>query len=142
VTAVPRKKLTVAEYLAIEARAEFRSEFHDGEMFLVPRSGPAHNKVKENLIVEIGGRLKGSRCRTYSSDQRVKVKRTGLYTYPDLIIVCGKPETDPDDPDTITNPQVVFEALSPSTERYDRGTKFRHFKKLPSVQEIVLVSQD
>lgn len=103
---------------------------------------PRHNEVKENLIGELYGRLKGGRCRTYSSDQRVKVDRTGLYTYPDLVIVCGKPEFAPNDPDTLVNPQVVIESLSKTTESYDRGKKFQHYKRLPSVQEYVLVSQD
>lgn len=141
-TALPKKKLTEAEYLAIERAAEVKSEFYGGEMFAMAGATPRHNEVKENLIGELYGRLKGGRCRTYSSDQRVKVDRTGLYTYPDLVIVCGKPEFAPNDPDTLVNPQVVIEILSKTTESYDRGKKFQHYKRLPSVQEYVLVSQD
>lgn len=142
-TAVPKKKLTEAEYLARERDAEFKSEFYAGEMFAMAGASRQHNDIKENLSVEIGGRLKGGPCRTYSADMRVKVKRTGLYTYPDFLIVCGPPEFEVvQGTDTLLNPQVVFEILSESTERYDRGTKFQHFQKLPSVREYVLVSQD
>ncbi|MBY0460747.1 MAG: Uma2 family endonuclease, partial [Gemmataceae bacterium] len=105
-------------------------------------SSRLHNTVAMNLGGEIHARLKGGPCRPYMQDQRVLVNRTGLYTYPDLLIVCGEVETAVGDDDTITNPRVVVEVLSPSTERYDRTTKFRHYQQLPSVQEYVLVSQD
>lgn len=148
-TAVPNRKLTPAEYLAIEKKATFKSEFFNGEMFPLHRDAPVgmagasrpHNTAVMNLGGEIHARLKGGPCRPYTQDQRVLVDRTGLYTYPDLLIVCGQVETDPIDDDTITNPRVVVEVLSPSTERYDRTTKFRHYQQLASVQEYVLVSQ-
>ncbi|MDB5313396.1 MAG: hypothetical protein JWO38_7598 [Gemmataceae bacterium] len=141
-SAVPKKKLTEAEYLALERKAEFKSEFYNGEMFAMAGASRQHNELKENLSIEIGSRLKGGPCRTYSSDQRVNVDRTGLYTYPDLLIVCGRPEFDPKDTDTLVNPQVIIEILSKSTESYDRGVKFLHYRRLPSVREYVLVSQD
>ncbi|HYH66679.1 MAG TPA: Uma2 family endonuclease [Urbifossiella sp.] len=141
-TAVPKAKLTVAEYLAIERRAEFKSEFYDGEMFAMAGASREHNTVNENLSVRIGGQLLGGPCRTYSRDLRVRIERTGLYCYPDLVIVCGEPRMAEEDKDTLTNPRVVVEVLSPSTERYDRTTKFRHYKQLPSVEEYVLVAQD
>lgn len=149
-SAVPKRKLTAAEYLAIEKKAEFKSEFFNGEMFPLHRDAPVgmagasrpHNRINENLSVEVGSRLKRGSCQSFSRDQRVLVDRTGLYTYPDLLIVCGEVETAEGDEDTITNPRVVVEVLSPSTERYDRTTKFRHYQQLPSVQEYVLVSQD
>ncbi len=141
-SAEPKKKLTEDEYLAIERGAVFKSDFYDGEMFATAGASRAHNELKDNLIIEVGSQLKGGRCRTYSADMRVKVKRSGLYTYPDILIVCGPPEVDPKHPDTLLNPQVVIEILSDSTESYDRGAKFRHYKRLASVQEYVLVSQD
>ena len=141
-TAVPRSKLTVAEYLAIERRAEFKSEFYDGEMFAMAGASVEHNRVNKNLAVELGARLKGGPCELFISDLRVRIKRTGLYCYPDLVIVCGEPQYAEEDKDTLVNPRVVFEVLSPSTERYDRTTKFQHYKQLPSVQEYVLVAQD
>lgn len=136
------RKLTQAEYLSIERDAEFRSEFYSGEMFLMAGGIPAHNIIKENLIGELYAQLKGGPCRSFSSDQRVKITPTGLYTYPDIVVVCGQPEYDPADPNTLTNPQVLIEVLSPGAAEYDRGTKFRHYQKLESVREIVFVSQD
>jgi Uma2 family endonuclease len=141
-SALPKRRWTVAEYLAYERTAEQRHEFFNGELFAMAGASREHNTAKDNWIGELYARLKGGPCRTFSSDQRVKVDRTGLYTYPDIVIVCGKLEFDPDDRDTLLNPQVIIEILSPSTEGYDRGAKFRHFQKLPSVNEFVLVSQD
>lgn len=140
-SAVPKRKLTEAEYLAIERAAEFKSEFYNGEMFAMAGASREHNRVKENLIVEVGGRLKGGPCQTFSSDQRVKVEPTGLYTYPDIVVVCGRPEYAETDRDTLVNPTVVIEVLSPSTQKYDRVAKLRFYKKLASLREYVLVSQ-
>ena len=142
-SAVPKpRKLTVAEYLAIEAKAPTKSEFYDGDMFAMAGAAPEHCFVTENLSVELGGKLKGGPCRTVSSDLRLKVSWTGLYTYPDLMILCGPPEYDPADRNTLLNPTVVVEVLSPSTERYDRGAKFRNYQQIPTFQEYVLVAQD
>lgn len=140
--ALPKPKLTVAEYLAIERRAEFKSEFFDGEMFAMAGASREHNIVNENLSLEIGSRLRGTPCRTLSRDQRVTIDRTGLYCYPDLVIVCGPPEYAAEDRDTLINPQVIIEVLSPSSERHDRTTKFRHYQQLASVGEYILISQD
>ncbi len=117
-SAVAKRKLSAAEYLAIEQRAEFKSEFFNGEMFAMDRASREHNRVKENLVGEVGIRLKGGPCQTYSSDQRVLVEATGLYTYPDVIILCGSGIYDPADRDTLTNPTALIEVLSPSTERF------------------------
>jgi len=141
-SALAKTKLTVAEYLAIERRAEFKSEFYDGEMFAMAGASRQHNVINENLSGELFSRLKGGPCRTLSRDQRLKIDRTGLYCYPDLVIVCGPPEYAGEDPDTLVNPRVIVEVLSDSTERYDRTTKFRHYQQLASVQEYVLVTPD
>ena len=141
-SAVPKKKLTVADYLTIERKAQFKSEFFNGEMFAMAGASRKHNFVKENLIVELGVRLKGGPCRTVSSDQRVKVNRTGLFTYPDIVILCGPGEYDPTDEDTLLNPVAIIEVLSPATEKYDRGAKFRNYQQIPSLTEYVLVAQD
>lgn len=141
-TAALKTKLTASEYLAIERQAEFKSEFYNGEMFAMAGASPRHNFIRENLSVEIGSRLKGSSCRAVSSDQRVHVSRTGLYTYPDLLIVCGSPELDPADDHSIINPVAIVEVLSPSTEKYDRGAKFRNYQQIPSLMEYILVAQD
>ena len=136
-----RRKLTVEEYFAIELKADRKSEFFDGEMFMMAGASREHNIVVRNLVVRFHGQLELCSCQIFFSDMRLKVSRTGLYTYPDLLIVCDPPEYAPENRDTLTNPQVVIEVLSDSTERYDRTTKFRHYKQLPSVKEYVLVSQ-
>jgi Uma2 family endonuclease len=142
VSAIPKTKLTEAEYLAIERTAEFRSDFCFGELRHVPWSSREHNAIKANLIVEIGGQLRGSSSRTFSTSQRVKIQATGLYNYPEIIIVCGKAEYDSVDRDSLVNPDAIIEVLSPSTETYDRGAKFRQYQQLASVKEYVLISQD
>lgn len=141
-SAVPKRKLTAAEYLAIEKRAAFKSEFCRGEMFAMAGASRAHNEVKDALIAALRAAFRGGPCRTYSSDQRVLVDATGLYTYPDIVLLCGPAETDPNDPDTLTNPTAVIEVLSPTTERYDRGATFRNYQRVPSLREYVLVAQD
>jgi Uma2 family endonuclease len=141
-SAAPKPKLTAEEYLEIERRAKFKSEFYKGEMFAMAGSSREHNRIKENLVGELFARLKGGPCQTLSSDQRVMVDVTGLYTYPDIVILCGPGIYDPADRDTLTNPTAIIEVLSPSTEKYDRGQKFRHYQQLPSLVEYVLVAQD
>lgn len=141
-SAVPKQKLTEAEYLAIERAAPFRSEFYRGEMFAMAGATYDHNRAKENLVFELMSRFKSGPCRTLSSDMKVKVSATGLYTYPDVLIVCGPPEFDGGGRDCLLNPKVVIEVLSDSTERYDRGEKFRQYQRVESMTEYVLVSQD
>ncbi len=142
-SAVPKpRKITVEEYFALEAKAERKSEFFDGEMFAMAGASREHNVLTRNLTAELHNRLRGGPCQVFVADQRVKVDRTGLYTYPDLLIVCGTPEYAPENRDTLTNPKVVIEVLSDTTEKYDRTTKFRKYKQLPSLMEYVLVSQD
>jgi Uma2 family endonuclease len=141
-SAVPKRRMTAAQYLALEQKAEFKSEYYDGEMFAMAGATPPHNKIKSQFEGELYLRLKGGPCSTTSSDQRVHIFRTGLYTYPDIVVVCGEPEYDPEDANTLLNPRVIVEVLSPSTERYDRTTKFRHYRQIPSAREYILVSQD
>jgi Uma2 family endonuclease len=140
-TAAATKRMTVAEYFAHERTALTKSEFYDGELFAMAGASVPHNQIKENLSGEFHALLKGKSCQSFSSDQRILVNRTGLYTYPDLVIVCGELQYDPHNDETITNPQVIFEVLSDSTERYDRTTKFRMYQQIPSLQEYILVSQ-
>lgn len=140
-SAAPKARFSEQEYLEIERSAATKSEFFRGEMFAMAGASREHNSVKENIIGELHSRLKSSPCRSYSSDQRVKVDPTGLYTYPDILIVRGEPTYDPLDRDTITNPIAIIEVLSPSTESYDRGAKFRQYQLLDSLREYVLVSQ-
>ena len=141
-SAVRKKRLSVAEYLTMEKRAAFKSEFYRGEMFAMAGASIPHNRIKDNTLIELGNRLKGTPCRTYSSDQRVLVEATGLYTYPDILVVCGPEALDPADKDTLTNPTAIVEILSPSTERYVRGAKFRNYQQMPSFKEYILIAQD
>jgi len=140
--ALPRKHLTQEEYLAIERVAQWKSEYYQGEMFAMAGGSEAHNRLIVNFTGELFGRLKGSSCFVNSSDLRVQVSKSGLYTYPDLTIVCGESQFADSFKDTLTNPVVIIEVLSPSTEAYDRGEKFRLYRELPSLREYVLVSQD
>jgi len=136
------KRLTEAEYLEIERAAEFKSEFFDGEMFAMPRGTAIHSLIATNLGREFGNRLEGRRCVPYNADLRVKVEATGLFTYPDLSVVCGPLHfVDPGPPDTIVNPSVLVEVLSDSTEAYDRGKKFEHYRQIPTLRDYLLVSQ-
>ena len=134
--------MTAAEYLAFEERAGARHEFRAGVVTPVPGCDIGHSFVNENLVVAVGSRLRHTACRTASRSLRLLVGPTGLYTYPDLMVLCGPPEFDPLDRNTVVNPTVVLEVLSPSTAAYDRGPKFRQYQRIPSVREIVLVAQD
>ncbi|MBX3398850.1 MAG: Uma2 family endonuclease [Gemmataceae bacterium] len=140
-TAVPKKKLTAQEYLAIERAAEFRSEFYNGEMFAMAGATGEHNRIKENFAVQLGMRLLNGPCESFTTDQRVLVSPTGLYTYPDILVVCGEVEYADGLFDTIVNPRVIVEVLSDSTEAYDRGAKFRQYRQIPTLEEYILIAQ-
>jgi Uma2 family endonuclease len=134
-------RLTEAEYLVIERASEFKSEFYDGEMFAMAGGTPQHSLIATNLAGEFRNRLKGSGCVPYNSALRIKVEATGLCTYPDLSIICGPLRFAPGTDDTVMNPTVLVEVLSESTEAYDRGKKFEHYRQIPSLHEYLLVSQ-
>jgi Uma2 family endonuclease len=138
----PTVLLTPQEYLNRERAADFRSEYFCGEMFAMAGARFEHTLIKDNIAAEARAQLRGGPCRVVTSDLRVKVSATGLYTYPDLVIVCDEPQFEDDVRDTLLNPRVIGEVLSESTEKYDRGAKFEHYQKVPSVQEYVLIAQD
>lgn len=138
-TAVAIKMYTEQEYLELERTAEYKSEYYRGEIFAMSGARFNHNRIKENLSIEIGGFLKGKSCESLSSDMRVHIPENTLYTYPDLLIVCGKPEFLDDHMDTILNPSVIIEVLSPSTGNYDQGKKFYLYQGLKSLKEYILV---
>lgn len=139
---VPKHKTTVTDYLLAERRAERKSEYFAGEVFAMAGGSRSHNRIKENLVGELYARLKGISCQTFSSDQRVLVEETVLYAYPDVVVLCGEAAIDPLDRDTLTNPTALVEVLSASTERYDRGAKFRSYRRIPSLIEYILIAQD
>lgn len=136
------RKLTPAEYLDIERAATYRSEYFDGEMFAMAGGSPRHSLIKVNLCGEIRTRLKGLPCTPYDSDLRILVSATGLYTYPDASVICGPLEYEDARRDTVLNPTLLVEVLSDSTEAYDRGKKFSHYRQIPALREYLLVSQE
>jgi Uma2 family endonuclease len=139
--AEPIHRLTEAEYLELERRAEFKSEFFDGEIFALSGGTPLHSQIATNLAAEFRNQLKAGSCVTYNSDLRLKVEVTGLVTYPDLSVVRGPLQFAAGTDDTVVNPTVVVEVLSDSTEAYDRGRKFENYRQMPSLREYLLVSQ-
>lgn len=138
-TAVAIKMYTEQEYLELERAAEYKSEYYRGEIFAMSGASRYHNRITENLSIEIGGFLKGKSCQSFSRDMRVHIPENTLYTYPDLIIVCGKPEFLDNQTDTLLNPSVIIEVLSPSTEGYDQGKKFQLYRSLRTLTEYVLI---
>lgn len=134
-------RLSEAEYLAIERAADLKSEFFDGAMFAMAGGTVMHSLIAANIIGELCSKLKGGSCKAFTSDLRLKVEATGLFTYPDASVVCGPLQLLPGTDDTLLNPVLVVEVLSRSTEAYDRGEKFQHYRQIPSLQEYILVSQ-
>jgi len=137
-----KTKLTAEEYLAIERKAERKSEFYDGEMFLMSGATREHNLIVTNIVSELRNQLKGKPCETYPSDMRVRVPATETYTYPDVVVVCGEPQFDDKEFDTLLNPSLIVEVLSRSTASYDKGGKFAHYRTIESLKEYVVVAQD
>ena len=141
-SAVPVTQYTLAEYLAREETAVYKSEFYRGQIFAMSGGSPEHNTVGGNVFAALRGRLRGSPCRPFNSDQRIRIPANGLTTYPDVAVVCGELQRDPLAPRAINNPSVIFEVLSDSTESYDRGKKFELYRQLESLREYLLVAQD
>ena len=137
----PIHRLTEAEYLERERRAEFKSEFYDGEIFAMSGGTPPHSQIAANSIRALGNKLANRPCVVYTSDLRLKIEATGLLTYPDFSVICGPLQFSENTDDTVVNPTLVGEVLSNSTEAYDRGKKFENYRQMPSLLEYLLVSQ-
>jgi Uma2 family endonuclease len=135
-----RKFLTEEEYLEYERKAETKSEYYRGELFAMAGAKASHNLILANLMGIFYNEFKKKPCTIFPSDMRVRVSTTGLYTYPDLSIVCEKPIYLDSKQDTLLNPNVVLEILSESTEAYDRGTKFEMYRSIPELKEYILIS--
>ncbi|MAS32790.1 MAG: hypothetical protein CL610_02210 [Anaerolineaceae bacterium] len=133
---------TPEDYLEFERANELRHEFLNGEITQVAGASANHNLIVTNVLASLHGQLRQRPCLVYPGDMRVKISQVGLYTYPDVSVVCGTPQFEDDQRDTLLNPALVMEVLSPSTERYDRGKKFQHYRTLTSIQEYVLITQD
>ena len=137
----PSTRASAEDYLARERGAETKHEFVNGHIVAMAGASPRHNAIVANLLAALVGRLRGQGCRPLASDQRIHVPATGLYTYPDVSVVCGELELHPKDAMTVLNPRVLIEVLSAGTEAHDRGAKFAHYRGLASVQTYVMVSQ-
>ncbi|MGA9998395.1 MAG: Uma2 family endonuclease [Pyrinomonadaceae bacterium] len=138
----PKTFITPEEYLALERAAETKSEYFNGEVFAMVGASRKHNLIATNIIIELGRQLKGKPCETYTNDMRVKIPATGLYTYPDVVVVCGEPEFEDEHVDTLLNPTLLVEVLSRSTQSYDRIEKFGYYRTIESLAEYLLVAQD
>jgi Uma2 family endonuclease len=134
--------VTPGEYLDLERKAEVRSEYIAGRMFAKSRANRWHNLIAGNLCVQLSSQMRGRACEAYMGDMRVKISPTGMYSYPDIVGVCDEPRFEDANIDTLLNPLVIVEVLSESTEAYDRGEKFAHYRRLDTLREYVLVAQD
>jgi Uma2 family endonuclease len=143
VSDLARQIHSFAEYVELDQASPVKHEFLGGQVWAMAGGSPEHAGIAANVAMLLGTQLQGRPCRVFSSDLRVRVRETGLGTYPDLSVVCGRLELDPDDPkkQTAVNPRAVVEVLSPSTEAYDRGEKLAHYKLIESLTEIVLIAQ-
>ncbi len=140
-SAQPQTKLTDEEYLAIEEKAEFKSEFYRGEMFAMSGGSPPHALIGGSIIALLWLAARAKGCKVYNSELKVRVARNGLYAYPDASVVCGEPQYAEGTTQVITNPAAVIEVLLPSTEAYDRGFKSAEYRKIPSLREYAFISQ-
>lgn len=146
---IPRMTAASAEpgmspdaYLAFERAAQGKHEYWHGEVFAMAGASRRHNLLVANLVRMLGNALLDRSCEVYPSDMRVANATRDVFTYPDVTVVCGEPTFADDGPDTLLDPLVVVEVLSESTEAYDRGKKFEHYRSIPSVRHYMLVAQD
>lgn len=139
-----RHRMSIDEYLRFESDAEYKHEYANGEILDMAGSTGEHSLITMNLGAGLHTRLKGKPCRVYSSDLRVRIHNKAFYNYPDLQVICGEIEYDPEDHRNMSalNPRLIVEVISPSTEAYTRGEKFRRYREIPSLREYVLVLQD
>ena len=137
----PERWISPEEYLEAERRAETKSEYLDGQIYATSGASLAHNRLVANLVAAVHAQLKGGPCFALPSDMRIRVPETGLYTYPDVSVVCGEPKLEDSHKDILLNPIVLIEVFGDSTEGYDRGRKFEHYRRIASLQEYMLVSQ-
>jgi Uma2 family endonuclease len=142
-TAARITRYTPSQYLAAERDAKLRHEYFNGYITAMAGGTPEHNQIAGNIFRKLGNQLEDRECTAYISDMRLFISSTELYTYPDVMAVCGKALFQKiEGVATLLNPTLIVEVLSPTTESYDRGAKFAHYRRLPSLQEYVLVSQD
>jgi Uma2 family endonuclease len=133
--------LTEEEYLSFERSADVRHEYLSGQLYAMAGATREHNLITGNVAGELRAQLKGKPCETYSNDMRVRIAKSGRYTYPDVVVVCGTPQFLDDQNDALLNPLLIIEVLSSSTEAYDRGEKFRAYRSIDSFSEYILIAQ-
>lgn len=138
----PATKVTEDQYLALDRAAEVRSEFLDGEIWAMSGGSMRHSRLQGNVYAELRNSLRDTDCEPFTSDLRVRASPGRMYTYPDVTVVCGTPSLADERQDILLNPVVIFEVLSPSTEKYDRGTKLQHYLLIESLKDYVLVEQE
>jgi Uma2 family endonuclease len=138
----PKSFLTPEQYLEIERKAPHKSEYLNGEIFAMSGGSEEHNTLAVNLTVLLHPQVRKRGCKLFANDMRVRVTPAGLYAYPDIIVVCDKPQFIDASVDTLLNPTFLAEVLSPSTEAYDRGRKFEYYQMLESLRQYLLVAQD
>ncbi|MBI4954639.1 MAG: Uma2 family endonuclease [Myxococcales bacterium] len=139
-----RRAFTFADYVFLEESSPIKHEFLDGVVYAMAGGSPDHAAVCANVIRLLGVALEGKRCRVFTSDLRIRVQATGLGTYPDTSVICGRLELDPEDAKghTAINPTLLVEVSSPSTDDYDRGEKLAHYKRIASLREVLLLAHD
>src|ERR1019366_6130180 len=142
VSTQPKAFLTPEQYLEIERKAEYKTEYINGEMFAMAGAKRVHNLIVANLVARLNEQFRSRPCEVYPSDMRVHMPATGLYAYPDVVAVGGEPRFLDDQDDTLLNPGLIVEVLSPSTEAYGRGRKFEYYKSIESLREYLLVASD
>ena len=138
----PKSIITPDEYLRLERKSEVRSQYFRGEMFAITGASRAHNVICANVLSSVHRQFDDRPTEVYQSDMRVKVRASGLYTYPDVVATCDSPQFEDQEVDTLLNPQAIVEVLSESTEAYDRGDKFGHYRNIESLKDFILISQD
>lgn len=134
--------VTEEDYLALEQDSEIKHEYVAGEIFAMSGAGRRHNLIALNVSSDLHSQLANRPCEVYQSDMRVQVKATGAYRYPDIAVVCGEPEFFASQPESLLNPTLLIEILSESTASVDRGEKLAEYRRIPTLQEYLLISQD
>ncbi len=137
-----KRIFTPAEYLAMETVADYKSEYYNGEIFAMSGGTADHSLIAVNTAGILSQRLAPTPCRVFNSDMRLNIERSGLYTYPDVMVICGRIELVKRRNDTVTNPVLIIEVLSESTREYDRGAKFNFYKEIPTLREYVTVESE
>jgi Uma2 family endonuclease len=141
-SALPKQKWTLEEYFELETTSETKHEYFQGNIYAMSGGSLKHALIATNTSTALNVQLRKSACRVFQSDLRLQVTTLGYYTYPDILVVCGEPKFYEGRTDTVTNPVLIVEVLSPSTESYDRGKKFQYYRTLDGLQEYVVISQD